>query len=204
MGDIGSRTVRYLDEVIRSLEDMKRDFPPKATKIASVLTDARVSGRKVFIMGNGGSASTASHMASDLNKGASRKDAPRFRAIALTDNLPLIMAWANDSSYDDVFIEQLRSHLEEGDVVIGISGSGNSTNVLKAIEYAKTSGAITVGFTGFDGGRLAKIAEIAYVVPSHCMQQVEDAHLVIEHLLSLILRDSPECVSGRSALAAIK
>jgi D-sedoheptulose 7-phosphate isomerase len=144
-------------------------------------------------MGNGGSASTASHMASDLNKGANRTDAPRFSAIALTDNIPLMMAWANDSSYDDVFIEQLRNHLEKGDVVIGISGSGNSLNVLKAIGYANSSGATTIGLAGFDGGELAKMAKISYTVPSHCMQQVEDVHLILEHMLSMILRDSPDC-----------
>lgn len=197
MGDIDCRTVKYLDEVIRSLEDMKRSFPSKATEILLILTGARTSGKKVYLMGNGGSASTASHMASDLNKGANRNDAPRFRAIALTDNIPLMMAWANDSSYDDVFVEQLRNHLEAGDVVIGISGSGNSPNVLKAIEYANTKGAVTIGMTGFDGGKLAKMARTVYIVPSHCMQQVEDAHLIMEHMLSMILRDSPDCACSR-------
>ena len=191
--DVESRSEEYLREVVSVLEKMHTDLPMKAGEIVSVLTEARHNGKKIYVMGNGGSASTASHMASDLNKGANRTDAPRFRAIALTDNIPLMMAWANDSSYDDVFIEQLRNHLEKGDVVIGISGSGNSPNVLKAIGYANSSGATTIGLSGFDGGELAKMAKISYTVPSHCMQQVEDVHLILEHMLSMILRDSPDC-----------
>ena len=196
MGDIQGRSTKYLDEVISSLEAMKKDFPKKAEEIVSVLTKARDSGRRVYVMGNGGSASTASHMASDLSKGASRKDASRFKAMALTDNIPVMLAWANDSSYEDIFVEQLRNHLEKGDVVIGISGSGNSENVLRAIEYANGSGAETIGLSGFDGGKLARMAMTSYIVPSRCMQQVEDVHLIIEHLLSMVLRDSPEC-AGR-------
>jgi D-sedoheptulose 7-phosphate isomerase len=196
MSDTGSRTNRYIDDVISSLEAMKKDFPGKAEAIVSVLTKARDSGRRVYVMGNGGSASTASHMASDLGKGASRKDAARFKAIALTDNIPVMLAWANDSSYEDIFVEQLRNHLEKGDVVIGISGSGNSENVLRAIEYANKNGAETIGLSGFDGGKLAKMARTSYIVPNHCMQQVEDLHLIIEHLLSIVLRDSSEC-AGR-------
>lgn len=162
-------------------------------EIVGALTKARNSGRRIYTLGNGGSASTASHMASDLNKGASRKDAPRFKAVALTDNIPLLLAWGNDSSYEDIFVEQLKNHLEKGDVVIGISGSGNSTNVLRAIEYANKKGAVTIGLTGFDGGKLAKMAKISYVVPSQTMQQIEDVHLLIEHMLSMILRDSHQC-----------
>ena len=196
MSDTGSRTSRYIDDVIASLEAMKKDFPGKAEEIVSVLTKARDSGRRIYVMGNGGSASTASHMASDLGKGSNRKDAPRFKAIALTDNIPVMLAWANDSSYEDIFVEQLRNHLEKGDVVIGISGSGNSENVLRAIEYANETGAETIGLSGFDGGKLAKMARTSYIVPNRCMQQVEDIHLIIEHLLSMVLRDSPEC-AGR-------
>jgi D-sedoheptulose 7-phosphate isomerase len=193
MSDIGSRSTQYLDDIISSLEAMKKNFPKKAEDIALILVKARDSGRRVYVMGNGGSASTASHMASDLGKGASRKDAARFRSIALTDNIPIMLAWANDSSYEDIFVEQLRNHLEKADVVIGISGSGNSENVLRAIEYANKEGAETIGLSGFDGGKLAKLARTTYIVPNHCMQQVEDIHLIIEHLLSIILRDSAEC-----------
>jgi D-sedoheptulose 7-phosphate isomerase len=197
MGDVDSRSVKYLEEVANTLKAMERDLPLKAQEIVSALVKARDAGRRIYICGNGGSASTASHMASDLNKGANRKDAPRFKAIALTDNIPAMLAWANDASYDDIFVEQLRNHLEKGDIVIGISGSGNSPNVLKAMHYANDNGATTIGLTGFDGGKLAQMAKICYTVPSNCMQQIEDIHLLIEHMLSLILRDSPECAGKK-------
>jgi D-sedoheptulose 7-phosphate isomerase len=193
MTDIETRSVKYVDGVMATLSKMRTDFPKKAQEIVGELLKARDSGKRIYIMGNGGSASTASHMASDLNKGANRKDAPRFKAVALTDNIPAMLAWANDSSYEDVFLEQLINHVEKGDVVIGISGSGNSVNVLKAIEHANRVGAVTIGFTGFDGGALNKICKVSYVVPNDCMQQVEDVHLLIEHMISIILRDSPEC-----------
>jgi D-sedoheptulose 7-phosphate isomerase len=197
MGDIDSRASRYLIEVTKTLETMEKDFPFKANQIVAALLKARDEGRRVYICGNGGSASTASHMASDLNKGANRQDAPRFKAIALTDNIPAMLAWANDSSYDDIFVEQLKNHLEEGDVVIGISGSGNSPNVLKVMHYANDQRALTIGLTGFDGGKLAQLAKICYTAPNNCMQQVEDVHLLIEHMISLILRDSPECAGKK-------
>ena len=195
MGDVDSRSHEYLSEVSKTLDTMKKDLPGKTRDIVSVLMIARDSGKRVYTCGNGGSASTASHMASDLNKGSNRQDSPRFRAIALTDNIPAMSAWANDSSYEDIFVEQLRNHLEKGDVVIAISGSGNSSNILKAVHYANDIGATTIGLSGFDGGKLAKIANISYVVPNNCMQQVEDVHLIVEHMLSLILRDSPECAA---------
>lgn len=193
MEDVKSHSLRYIGEVKGVLTAMEKDFPPKMQEIVSALVKARNGRKRIYTLGNGGSASTASHMASDLNKGASRHDAPRFRAVALTDNIPLMLAWGNDSSYDDIFVEQLKNHLEKGDVVIGISGSGNSTNVLRAIEYANKKGAVTIGLTGFDGGKLAKMAKISYVVPSQTMQQIEDVHLLIEHMLSMILRDSHQC-----------
>jgi D-sedoheptulose 7-phosphate isomerase len=198
MTDIETRSVKYVDGVMATLSKMRTDFPKKAREIVGELLRARDSGKRIYIMGNGGSASTASHMASDLNKGANRKDATRFKAIALTDNIPAMLAWANDSTYDDVFLEQLSNHVEKGDVVIGISGSGNSINVLKAIEHANRVGAVTIGLTGFDGGALKKICRISYVVPNACMQQVEDVHLLIEHMLSMILRDSPECAGKKT------
>ncbi|MCU0853244.1 MAG: SIS domain-containing protein [Thermoplasmata archaeon] len=197
MSDVSTRTVKYLAEVARTLEVMEKDLPYKSEQIISELVKARDSGKRVYICGNGGSAATASHMASDLNKGANRKDSPRFRAVALTDNIPAMLAWANDSSYDDIFVEQLKNHLEKDDVVIGISGSGNSPNVLKAMHYANDKGALTIGLTGFDGGKMAQLAKICYTVPSNCMQQVEDIHLLIEHLFSLILRDSAECAQAK-------
>ncbi len=191
--DVQSHSKKYIGEVRQILASMEKDFPSKAKVITNALVKARNERKRIYTLGNGGSASTASHMASDLNKSASRHDAPRFRAVALTDSTPTMLAWGNDSSYDDIFVEQLKNHLDSGDVVIAISGSGNSKNVLKAVDFANSKGAVTIGLTGFDGGKLAEIAKIAYVVPCNCMQQIEDVHLLIEHMLSMILRDSHEC-----------
>lgn len=138
--------------------------------------------RQVFLMGNGGSGSTASHAACDLNKGVSFGREKRFRAICLNDNLPTLMAYANDLSYEDVFVEPLKNFLRPGDVVIGISGSGNSANVLRALDYANHQGAFTVGLSGFDGGKLARLVRMPLVVPVHDMQKIEDVHLIIFHV----------------------
>jgi D-sedoheptulose 7-phosphate isomerase len=197
MNDVKTRAEKYIQEVIETLERMKDDFPKKAEEIIAILLAARESGKRIYICGNGGSASTASHMASDLNKTAGRKDAWGFRAVSLADNIPVMLAWANDASYEDIFVEQLRNHLESGDVVIGISGSGNSANVLKAIEHANNEGAVTIGLSGFQGGKLAKLAQKSYVVPNNCMMQIEDVHLLIEHLITMTLRDSPECAGKK-------
>ena len=193
MEDLESHSLRYIGEVKGILTRMEKDLPPKMREIVAALVKARNGRKRIYTLGNGGSASTASHMASDLNKGASRRDAPRLRVMALTDSIPSMLAWGNDSSYEDIFVEQLKNHLEKGDVVIAISGSGNSENVLKAVEYANKEGAVTIGLTGFDGGKLAGMAKISYIVPSNCMQQIEDVHLLIEHMLSMMLRDSHEC-----------
>ena len=136
----------------------------------------------------GGSASTASHFTSDLLKTAITKDTKRFKAYSLTDNMPVVLAWANDSSYDEVFKNQLESQIEENDVLITLSGSGNSTNVIKANEYANEVSAHTIAFTGKDGGKLAKIAKINLVIPSDDMLTIESMHLLICHLLITMIR----------------
>jgi len=175
---------KYIDEVVGSLNIMKKEHLNILVNIMKVLDDARHSGKNIYIMGNGGSASTASHMSSDMNKGAMVEGKPRFKAISLADNIPVMLAWGNDSSYEDIFVEQLKNFLKEGDIVIGISGSGNSKNVLKAIDYANKNGAKTIGFTGFEGGKLKELAQIDLVVPNHLMQQIEDIHLLIEHAIT--------------------
>jgi len=151
-------------------------------KFTELLAQACREGRQIFVMGNGGSGSTASHAACDLNKGVSYGRTSRFRVICLNDNLPMLMAYANDVSYEEVFVEPLKNFLRPDDLVIGISGSGNSRNVLKAIEYANQQGAVTVGLCGFDGGKLATLARLPLVVPVHDMQKVEDAHFIIFHV----------------------
>jgi D-sedoheptulose 7-phosphate isomerase len=154
----------------------------------SLLYKAWKQGRKVFIIGNGGSASTASHMANDLSKGAIVPEKPRVKAIALTDNISLISAWANDTSYENIFKEQLENLLGESDVVIGISASGNSPNILRAIEFAKRQGAVTIGWTGGSGGRLKDLADLAVLVPSDDVGMIEGCHMVLDHLVTSELR----------------
>ncbi|MER3404974.1 MAG: phosphoheptose isomerase, partial [Chloroflexota bacterium] len=115
---------------------------------------------------------------------------PRVRALALTDNVPLLTAWANDSAYSDVFAEQLENLVEPGDVVVAISGSGNSPNVLKAVELARARGAATIGWTGFQGGRLKDLVDVVIIVPSDSMAQIEDVHLTLNHALAEALREA--------------
>jgi D-sedoheptulose 7-phosphate isomerase len=162
----------------------------KIAEAIDLLEKARLEGNKVLIFGNGGSAATASHFASDLSKGAIREGKPRIKAFALTDNIPVLTAWANDTSYENVFAEQLENCVDPGDIVIGISGSGNSLNVLKAMNVARARGASTIGFIGFDGGKLKSLVDIAIIVPSHNMEQVEDIHLLLEHAITTCLREA--------------
>ena len=139
--------------------------------------------KTIFIMGNGGSAATASHFACDINKGVSLKLQKKFKVLCLNDNIPIMLAYANDISYDSIFVEQLKNYISKGDLVIGISGSGNSGNVLKAIKHANEAGARTFGITGFDGGLLKNIAQKSIIIKSFDMQKVEDCHLIICHLI---------------------
>jgi len=181
------RSIRkYLDEVREVLQKIPVG---DIRRVIDALALAYSHDTQIFIMGNGGSAATASHFANDLNKAASSDGRRRFRAVALTDNVPLLTAWGNDLSYDDIFVEQLRNLYNKGAVVIGISGSGNSANVLKALRFAGDSGGTTIGFTGYQGGKIRSIVDECIVVPSNCMQQIEDAHLVLEHLMCTVLRE---------------
>ena len=177
-----------IDESIESLQRLRK-LGPQLRKVADIIRIARDEGNTVFTFGNGGSGSTAVHFASDLMKTATRPDLKRIRAISLNDNMPLTTAWANDSSYEHVFKEQLENLMKPGDVVIAISGSGNSKNVLLATEYARSNGGITIGLTGFDGGSLKSLASVLVVVPSNDMLRIEDTHLAICHLLVRLLRD---------------
>lgn len=149
-----------------------------------VLLAARERGARIFFLGNGGSAATASHFALDLAVGCKSWDKP-FRAVALTDNSALVTALANDFGYDTVFVRQLQTQLHAGDVVVAISASGNSPNVLAAVEYANDQGAVTVGLTGFDGGELADAAQHIVHVATNRGEYgpVEDVHLILDHLV---------------------
>ncbi len=160
---------------------------PEIERMVDVLEETREKGRQVFIFGNGGSAATASHMACDLSKTASSPGGPRLKAIALTDNVPLIMAIANDLAYEDVFVEQMATLWHEGDVALAISASGNSPNVLKAARYAQTHGGETLAFTGFGGGALAGLASLKVVLSSHDYGVVEDLHSILNHMITRAL-----------------
>lgn len=179
----------YLEDIKRILGSVEEDLINRMDKLASILIKARENRNTIFIMGNGGSASTASHFVGDLSKGTIVDGFPRFKAVALTDNVPNMLAWANDEGYEQIFVEQLKNLMEPGDVVIGISVSGNSMNVIKAIEYANRNGGLTIGLSGYDGGKLVKCAQENIHVPSSYMQKVEDIHLLIEHLLTSLIRE---------------
>jgi D-sedoheptulose 7-phosphate isomerase len=161
----------------------------KVERVVESLMSARESDRQIFIIGNGGSASTASHFACDLGKGTIYGNSKRFRAISLTDNVALMTAWSNDSSYDDVFKEQLENLLMPGDVTIGISASGNSRNVLNAIEYANSMESTTIGFAGFGGGQLAEMVDECIIIDSYRYGPVEDVHLILEHMISFCVAE---------------
>ncbi|HZR57832.1 MAG TPA: SIS domain-containing protein [Terriglobales bacterium] len=152
---------------------------------ALLLARAYEEGRNIFLFGNGGSASLASHFACDLSKGTAgfTNDRKRFRAMALTDNLPLLTAWANDSSYENIFAEQLSNFIGHGDMVFAISGSGNSPNVLRALELAREAGAFNIGLTGFQGGTMKRLCDLCIIVPSNNMQVIEDLHLSATHAI---------------------
>lgn len=158
-------------------------------EVIAILHDARLERRQIFILGNGGSASTASHFVADLAKNTRRAGWPDYRVIGLTDNMAIFSAYANDEGYENVFAQQLANYVLSKDIVIGISTSGNSPNVLKAIELANEMGALTIGFTGFNGGNLSQLVDINLHVTSEVIEQVEDVHLVLEHLICKALRE---------------
>lgn len=174
----------YISQLKETLDNLDRK---EVTQLAELLENSRLNEKKVFIFGNGGSASTASHFACDINKGVAFGKEKRHRVIALTDNIPTMLAYSNDLSYDDVFVEQLKNFIEPGDVVIGISGSGNSKNVIKAIEYANEQKNITVGITGYEGGKLRKITTLSVNTNRNDMQISEDVHMILVHLMMKML-----------------
>ena len=159
--------------------------------LINILERAYQRNRRIFIFGNGGSGATASHFCEDLAKGTlnGKKDIKRFKVISLTDNVPFILALANDEGYENVFEGQLRNLAEPGDVAIGISGSGNSPNVIKAIEFAGKNQMITVGMTGFNGGNLRRLVQHSIHVPIHDMGIIESVHSIITHYITDSLRE---------------
>lgn len=183
------------DEISRALNELLR---------------AQKEEKSVFIFGNGGSGSTASHFTGDFNKGVSEGLSKPFRFRCLNDNIPTLLAIANDFDYSEVFVYQLRGQVQKGDVVMAISGSGNSENVLKAVRYAKEQGAVIIGLTGYTGGALRELSDVRLHVPVGSMQVAEDVHLIFDHLMMAVLCEhlkglshlsSPSCGSPEGKCA---
>jgi D-sedoheptulose 7-phosphate isomerase len=188
----------YIAEMRQTLRRLPVE---KVEEVIGTLQAARAAGKTVFILGNGGSAATASHFVCDLAKNTRQPGCPLFRVVGLADNMPIFSAYANDEGYENVFAQQLASLIREGDVVIAISASGNSPNVLRALEVAREGGATTIGFSGFDGGRLGHMVDIHVHVPSHWIEQVEDAHLVLQHMICSRLRTLGDQPAGGGSFA---
>jgi D-sedoheptulose 7-phosphate isomerase len=186
----------YLEELSATIQKLPL---PAIDRMVRLFLEAYDRARTIFLFGNGGSAALASHMACDLGKGTAPAAGKRLRAVALTDNLALITAWANDTRYEDVFAEQLENLLHPGDVACAISATGNSPNVLAALRFARQAGAVTAGITGFRGGKMESLCDVCLVVPSDNMQIIEDLHLSISHSVFRVLRHEIEEANSAGA-----
>ncbi len=175
----------YIEKEIRVLKALDRS---EISQVINVLEEAREAEADIYVCGNGGSASTAGHLAGDFNKGVSQMTSgKKYRMHCLTDNLAAMTAISNDFSYDDVFLRQLEGRLRQGDLLIAISGSGNSVNIIKAVEYARSVGCRVIGMTGYDGGKLKQMADYHLDVSCNDMQISEDVHLIFDHLMMSVL-----------------
>jgi len=172
---------RYKDELLHAIESFDLE---KVGQAIQILAQARNEGRRIFVCGNGGSASTASHFATDLVKGASYGRTSRFRILALTDPMPTISAYSNDVGYESVFVEQLKNFAERGDILVAISSSGNSPNVLRAVEYGNSIGCETIALTGQKGGQLGPLAQLEIQISHPHTGRIEDLHMVVLHMIS--------------------
>jgi len=183
--------INFTSEIKKYLQLLEKNLSAlnilQINQIADVIKSAYDNGHTIFTMGNGGSGTTASHIVCDFNNGASANLSRKFRVMCLNDNVPSISAIANDISYDAIFKEQLKNFLRPGDVVIGLSASGNSKNIIRAIEYANKSGVTTIGFCGFDGGKLKKTAKYSIHIKVDDMKVVEDIHSIISHIIMKML-----------------
>jgi D-sedoheptulose 7-phosphate isomerase len=176
--------VDYIDDLKTVLDQLSKQ---DVLAIINALAQARQDEKTIYICGNGGSASTASHMVCDLSKNTRKDGAKRLKVIGLSDNIGSMTAYANDEGYERIFAEPIISLIQPGDVLLAISGSGNSPNVLRGVEAAKRLGATTIGLTGFQGGRLIDLVDICLVVPYDSLEQIEDVHLIINHILTVSL-----------------
>jgi D-sedoheptulose 7-phosphate isomerase len=180
-------TESYRSDLIQAVNQIDLE---KVNQAIEWFKQARAEGRTIFVCGNGGSASTASHFACDIVKGASYNRDARFRIMALTDSLPTMTAYSNDVSYECVFCEQLKNFAQPGDLAMAISGSGNSPNVLRAVDYANSLGCKTIGLTGRDGGKLGPMAKLNIQVPVPHMGRIEDAHMIVCHMIGYYFMDT--------------
>ena len=190
MTDYKAQIKQYIEMEKQVLDSLDADA---ISQVMNVLENARLKGKRIFICGNGGSASTASHLECDFNKGISYDQDIKYDIECLSDNVAMMMAIANDIGYEDIFLVPLKNKLKPGDIVIGLSGSGNSENVVRAFEYAGELGADTIAFTGYDGGKLKKLAKYNVHVSIDNMQIVEDLHLVLNHMMMFILSGMKGC-----------
>ena len=179
----------YLDEELSTIKKLNRD---DILSVIKLLDSCLMEERHIYVMGNGGSSSTASHITNDFGKALFRKTDKRFKIICLSDNTSMLTAIANDVGYEEIYRYQLRNSLKKDDIVIAISGSGNSKNIINAVKYAKDKGATVIGFTGYDGGMLKKLADISLDTNINNMQITEDIHLIFEHLMISAFYDEYE------------
>jgi D-sedoheptulose 7-phosphate isomerase len=177
------------DYLIRLEQTVRQISRQDIWAVIQVLYRAWQEQRQIFLIGNGGSAATASHMANDLNKLTIVEGMPRMKAIALTDNVPLITAWSNDTSYENAFSEQLLNFIQPGDIVVCISASGNSPSILRAIDVGRQVNATIIGLTGDPGGRLRQLADYCVAIPDDHIGRQEDGHMILDHVIANTLRD---------------
>ena len=180
MTDYTSEIKDYLSHEVDTIKSLDVDAINSAL---NMLHDAFERGSTIYIFGNGGSSATASHYQNDFNKGVSEHTEKKFNFLCLNDNVATVMAVANDIGFEEVFRFQLRGHLKPGDIVIAISGSGNSKNVINAVEYAREQGNAVIGITGYNGGKLKPLSDVSLHAPVNSMQITEDVHMIFDHLM---------------------
>jgi len=186
----GNQEVEAIKRYFSELEQMVQAISfPQLEAVLRLLEESYRQGHRIFIMGNGGSAATASHFALDLAKNTIMPGVPRLKAISLTDHVPLITAWSNDTAYEHIFAEQLANMIEPGDLAIGISASGNSPNVINALKLAKQYHASTIGLLGARGGKIKDMVDAYILAPGQNIEQEEDAHLILTHVITRHMRE---------------
>ncbi len=183
-------TEQIRDYLAKEIEILNKLDVNAINAALNLLLETMDTGSTVYIFGNGGSSATASHFQNDFNKGVSEHTEKKFNFLCLNDNVATVMAVANDIGFEEVFRFQLRGHLKPGDVVVAISGSGNSKNVINAVEYAKAQGNRVIGLTGFSGGKLKQLADISLHAPIHSMQITEDIHMIFDHLMMSVFYET--------------